>query len=124
MPLVVAYKAKTLSRSYEAPLYAHSARYLCRSTYVEGAWRGLAVAVEAEEDLAELGGHGAVQHEVDGVVHQGQQVHGVPQQHVHVVGEVAGDGAHDQQGHLNKVQDFFKRFYLSDLQHVQLHSNA
>ena len=55
--------------------------------------------------LAELLGHGAVQHEVDCVVDERDHVQRVRHQHVHVTEEVHGHGGHDDGHHLRDLRD-------------------
>ena len=63
------------------------------------------MAEETEERLAELGAHGTVEHEVDGVVHQRHNVHDIAQRQVHRVEETLLRGAQNDENALRELGD-------------------
>lgn len=63
------------------------------------------VADAHHQVLAELLAHGAVQHEVHGVVDEGDHVHRVGQQHVDVHEELLGERGHDDEECLRHLRE-------------------
>lgn len=58
-----------------------------------------------QQMLPKLLTHRAVQDKIDGVVDQGDEVHRVPEQKVHVLEKIGGDGGHDDEKSLRHLGD-------------------